>query len=172
MNRGLVLANLVGAIALAILCGFQWQTNRAVNLEIHDLEKSRQTQQTMLDERDRAIKGCTADLDSFRARVSSATTELAQTAAKSTDTERAVAQAAHERDTLKANVAEWTKAMAARDHELQAASAQLRALATERNDVVAKFNSLGEKYNQIVQTLNERTRQYNELVEKVQKAAP
>jgi len=170
MTRWIEPFNLLGVLALATLCGFQWQTNRSVNLEVHAMAIVRQELEVKLDERDRKIKGCAADLDSFRQQVTLAKTELEQTETRSSTTARAVAQAAHERDALKTSVADWAKAMTARDAELQAVGAQLRALAAERNDVVTKLNDLGEKYHQVVQTLNERTRQLNELAEKYEKA--
>jgi chromosome segregation ATPase len=169
MNRGLHLFNLAGVLALAVLCGVQWQSNRAVNLQVQALERTRQQQAARLKEHDQTIAGQAADLDRFRKEVTSAQAAVRQTEERSTASAQAVAQVTTERDQLKTSVAEWARAVTGREEQLQVLGTQLREVAAERNQVVTRFNELGDKLNEVVKTLNQRTRQCNELAERYQK---
>ena len=62
MNRRLQFINLFGVLALAVLCVFQWQRDRRLNLELTANEKTRQSQERQLAENTRIISGLTDDL--------------------------------------------------------------------------------------------------------------
>ena len=68
--------NFLGVVAVAILCGFQWQTNSRLNLEAQSLEKTKLEQAAKIDEQDRTIKNDAADLDDLRMRLSLSETAL------------------------------------------------------------------------------------------------
>ena len=171
MTRWLQGFNLFGVLALALLCGFQWQRNRRVSLEVEALTKVGGEQAAKLKEHDRAVKGCTADLESFRAQVASSQATLQQTEAQSSAAARTIAQVSNERDQLKASVASWSAAVASRDEQLKQVGERLRRAAEERNELVVKWNGLGEKYNALVKDLDERTRQLNELLGRQRRAS-
>jgi chromosome segregation ATPase len=177
MNRWLTLLNLAGVLAVALLCGLQWRANHAANLELNALERSRLELLGKLEEQDRTLRGCTADLDDFRGQVSSARDSLRQSEALSAAAGRTLDQLTRERDQLKRSVAEWAQALTAREERAQALNAQLQQLARERNEVVTQFNDLGSRYNQlngrykqVIDTLNERTRLLNELAGRFEQA--
>jgi chromosome segregation ATPase len=164
VNRWLQSFNLFGVLALAVLCGVQWQRNRRVNLEVEALIKSGAEQAGKLKEHDRAVKGCTADLESFRTQVANNHETLQLNEAKAGAAARLLAQITNERDQLKSSVASWTAAVTARDDQLKVVGERLRKAADERNELVTKWNGLGEKYNALVQQLADRTRQLNQLL--------
>jgi uncharacterized coiled-coil DUF342 family protein len=167
VNRTLQYANLLGVVALAILCAAQWKTNRAANLQTIHLEKVRLEQAAKLKEQENFSAGLAADLDQLRDHVSRGSTGLAETEARLAAAERDRAQLAAERDQLRASVTNWAHAVSERDSRLVEMNTQVRQLADDRNDAVTKFNEIAGKYNSVVQDLNNRTREYNALVEKV-----
>lgn len=155
MNRTLQVLNLLGVLALAVLCVVQWRANRAVNLEAAGLEKVRLDQAAKLTELEKSLKGQAADLDSFREQLGKTHESLRAAEAKIATLERDARQLAAERDQLKTAVEKWADAVAVRDARLAELDQQLRQLATDRNDAVQKFNDLAGKYNAVVKDLNE-----------------
>jgi septal ring factor EnvC (AmiA/AmiB activator) len=161
--------NLLGVIALAVLCGFQWEANRRANLREVALDKIRQEQTQKIAEQDRTIKGYIADLDDFRHRLERTEAALKQIenqlATVSGERDRAAAardQAVAERDQLlterekfKETLAKWMAAVGERDEALKKASSEVQALGKDRNEAVMKFNDLAVKYNGLVKDLNE-----------------
>ena len=171
MNRSLQVANLVGIVVLAAVCVFQWSINRSVNLEANRLEKVRIEQQQRIEEQDKSIKDCTADLDAFREQIQSLSRSFKESETKSTQYESKLTQAESDREQLKENVAKWTEAVRLRDEELKKARDQIQILANDRNGAVERFNELAEKYNAAVRDLNKRSEDFNALVEKYNKLA-
>jgi chromosome segregation ATPase len=161
MNRFVQCVNFLGVVALAVLCGSQWRSNRLANLQIGDLERTRMEQAAQIAERDKTIKRYAADLDEFRQRLTICETALKETEGKlsrmtaerdqlTAERNRLVA----ERDRLKATLDTWVAAVATRDAALKEASARLQQIARERNDAIARFNDLAGKYNEIVKRQN------------------
>jgi septal ring factor EnvC (AmiA/AmiB activator) len=136
MNRLIEYLNLFGIIALAVLCAAQWQTNGQLNHDVERLDQMRIEQTAKIAEQDATLKQTSSDLDDSRQRLS-----ISESALK--DAEVKLAVAAAERDQLKANLAKWTAALAARDDAI-------RKLSAERNDAIQKFNDLANKYNALV----------------------
>ena len=168
MNRTLQFVNLFGVVILAAVCGAQWTINRKVNLEANRLEKVRIEQQQQLEERDKAIKGQLADLDTFRERIQSLSKSMKESETKAAQFESKFTQAEADREQLKENIRKWTEAVQQRDQELTKARDQIQTLATNRNGAVERFNELAEKYNAVVKDLNKRSDEFNSLVEKIQ----
>ena len=133
--------NFAGVVALAVLCGFQWQTNSRVNLEAQSLQKTTLEQAAKIDEQTRTIKNDAADLDDLRGRLSLSESALA-------DDEATIKQ-------LKAAMDKWIAAVAQRDLALKQAGGQMQKLAAERNEAILKFNDLAGKYNAVVKQLND-----------------
>lgn len=166
MNRALQCFNLLGVIALAVLCTLQWRTNRTVNRQANELEKIHQEQTVKLADQDQALQGSAADLEHFREQLTRANAVVKENEARLKTTEREIAQLNNERDQLKSSVTHWADAVAVRDERLQEATAQLQTLAADRNDALQKFNDLAGKYNAVVSDLHARTTNYNALVER------
>jgi chromosome segregation ATPase len=164
--RALHIFNLIGVLALAALCVFQWRINRDLNLRTNGLEKTRLEQTARIEEQDKQIKGQAADLDAFREHLQRATADLKSAESNLVVSRHQALQLTSERDQLKGSISEWSKAVAQRDEQLTRASEQLNKLADDRNDAVAKFNDLAAKHNTIVEDLNSRTREFNSLVDR------
>ncbi len=155
MNRALQYFNLLGVVALAGLCAFQWQANRRVNLEANSLEKARLEQAAKITEAEKTLHGAQADLEGFRGQLTRASASLQETSEKLRVAERQLADLAAERDQLRASVTNWAAAVTARDERLKANAEQMQKLAADRNDSVTKFNELAAKYNGIVKDVND-----------------
>src|SRR5205814_2297683 len=138
-----------------------------LNLEVEALERTRQQQEQQIGERDRAIKGYTADLEEFRQRLTLAETQLKELddklGAMTRERNRLAAereQLVKQRDELKTSVEKWTAAVGERDVALKKRGEEIQKLAAERNESVAKFNELAGKYNVLVKDLDKaRARQ-------------
>jgi chromosome segregation ATPase len=161
MNRFLQLLNLLGILALGLLCILQWQSSRRLNLQINDLEQTRLNQNDQLAQQTQSIRGLTADLEDFRARLSKADGALKDTQSQLTSARAAIANLSSQRDQLQANITalkdsleKWTAAVAQRDEALKQAGDQLQKLANDRNDAISKFNDLAARYNNAVNELN------------------
>ena len=156
MNRFLQYANLIGVAALAVLCAFQWNVNRRVNLEASALEKTRLELNAKLAEHDKTIKGQAQDLDTFREQISLATTSLEETETKLAKAGREVAQLETEREQLKASVTNWAAAVTARDERIKEANERIQQLGTDLNASIRKFNELAEAHSQLVKNWNDQ----------------
>ena len=159
--------NLVGVLALAALCIFQWQRDRALNLEINRLEKARQQQEQKLAEQDKAARALNDDLAHFKQQFQGAHTNLAQLRVTVRELEREKAQLHTERDQLKSSVTNWSRAVAERDARLGEANGQLRDLTARLNETVQKFNELATNHNRAMQRFNELGSNYNAVVGEV-----
>lgn len=167
MNSFLQYFNLAGVLAMTGLCLVQWQVNREASLEAIRLEKTRLKQAASIQEKDQQVKGYQADLEDFRKHITSARLGANEARSNLTRVQLTARQLETERDQLKTSVTNWANAVAARDAHLRQFGEQLKSLATDRNDVVVKYNDLAEKYKGVVSDLNERTRQYQELVQRL-----
>ena len=149
--------NVLGILALAVLCAFQWKENRDANLRAVSLDKTCQEQADKL-------KGCLSDLDGFREQQDRCDADLAKAEAQAASLrserdqlasarDRAVAERDQVADAMKqskAIVDKWAAAVNERDESIKKAIGEINTLAKERNDAIAKFNELAEKYNALV----------------------
>lgn len=172
MNRSLPYINLLGVVALSVLCVFQWSTNRSANLEVARLEKVRIGQVTQLAEREKALQGCQGDLESFRTQLVEVNTRWKENEKKITSSDRELQQITAERDQLKTNITMWTEAVAVRDERLKKVNAEIQTLAADRNEAVTKYNELAAKQNQTVKDFNELIVKYNQLVSQATNPPP
>lgn len=154
MNRFLERLNLIGVIALAILCAFQWRVNRDVNTELNRLQKARQEQSAKAAEQEKTIAGQGADLEMFRAQLASARTGEKELRTRLAEAERASRQSEAEAEQLKSSLTNWVAAATQRDKQLERAAADLKSLAEARDDAIDKYNELARKHNQLVQDFN------------------
>jgi chromosome segregation ATPase len=143
MTRFFQYLNFIGVLALIGLCCIQWRTNRQLNLQAIDLEKTRLQQTAQIAEQDKTIKGYAEDLEDFRRRL-----ELSESAFK--EVEQKLDAMTAERDRLKIELDKWIVAVAERDAALKQASEQMQKLIAARDDAIEKFNELAVRYNKIV----------------------
>jgi chromosome segregation ATPase len=155
MNRSLQYFNLLGVVALGVLCVFQWQANRRANLDEIALEKTRQALTAKVEEQSNSLKNLTADLEGFREQLAKASVSAKESDAKLRAAEREISSLTAERDQLKTNVVTWAEAVAARDARLNGANEVIQKTAAERDKTIARFNTLAEKHNAVVKELNE-----------------
>lgn len=163
MNRTLTWLNLLGVLALAVLCAAQWRANRTANLEITRLEKVRLEQAGELKEAKETLAGATADLEQFREQLGRVTTEARAAEGKLSAVQDQVDQLTSEREQLKHSVTNWAAAVEARDGQLREANRRIQELADELNATILKFNALATNHNAVVQ-------RYNDLAEQVRPA--
>jgi len=156
--------NLFGVLALAALCIFQWQRDRALNLEINRLEKARQQQEQKISEQDKAARALSDDLAHFKQQFQGAHTNLAQLRVTTRELERQKAQLEIERDQLKSSVTNWSRAVTERDARLREANEQWRDLTARLNETVQKFNDLATNHNATARRFNELGSNYNRVV--------
>jgi chromosome segregation ATPase len=138
--------NLLGVIAVAVLCVVQWQRNRHLSLEVNRAEKIQLEQVERIGEREQMLLGLKADLAQFKEQVTKSRNELSDGRQK--------LQAA-EREQLKSSITNWASAVGERDERLKEADVQIRRLAEELNSSVLKFNELATNHNAVVKELNE-----------------
>ncbi len=160
----ILILNLIGVLALGVLCVSQWRMNRQLHGELDRLEEVRREQAAKLDERDRTINGQQADLDALRAHLTRVTGELGTSEELARQLTRQVAQLEDERAQLQEGGRKWADAVAARDGQIRSAQEQLREVVGRANETVTKYNELAGQYTALVETLNTRTREYHELV--------
>ena len=150
MNRFIQFFNFLGVLALAVLCTLQWGANSQLDRQIDHLEKNRDDQAAKITEQDKTLQDTQAASDDLRQRLAIAEPALqaAQTKLAAGDAERARLIA--ERDQLKATLAKWVAAIAARDDVLKQANEQILKLQNDNNASVQRYNDLANKYNALV----------------------
>lgn len=165
MTQFLQLMNLVGVAALAVLLAIQWDANSRLDQQVRSLDDTRQAQASKIVDLDKTIKGNAADLDDLHGRLTKAEATIA-------DDEKKLAIASAEKARLQSQVDQdqkivpkWQAAMAERDQILKQQRDQLDKLASDRtdlvnkyNDLFAKYNDLANKYNSVVSDLNNRSK--------------
>jgi chromosome segregation ATPase len=155
MNRRLQFFNLFGVLALTALCVVQWQSNRQLNLEANQLEKTRQAQQQRISEQEEIARDLSEDLIRFKEQVKAQHDDLDEAKKKMHETERAVATLTVERSELRESVTHWTNAVTQRDALVKEANDRILELSTYLNASIQKYNDLATNYNYVVQELNE-----------------
>lgn len=154
MNRFLERVNLVGVIALAGLCAFQWRVNREVNSEVIRLQKAQHEQSAKIAEQAKTIAGQDADLETFRGRLMAAKSKEMELRGKLAESERMNRQLAGEGEQLKSSLANWVAAVNDRDNQLERATADLKSLVESRDVAIEKYNALAKTHNQLVADFN------------------
>jgi chromosome segregation ATPase len=147
--------NLLGVLALVLLCVAQWQHNRQLNLEVNRLEKVRLDHEAKLVEQEQTMRGLNADLAQFKEEFTKSRSELSDARQKLGTAERGALQVTIDSDQLKSSITNWAAAVAARDERLKEANAQIRRLAGELNSSARQFNALATNYNAVVKDLND-----------------
>lgn len=162
MNRRLQVFNLIGVIALALVCVLQWRRDRALNLELNHSEKTRLEQQGKLAEQEKNLRGLSDDLALFKEQLTRAQSEAGDARKQLREAENKNESLASARDQLQESVTNWANAVTARDRLIAEANENIsqlnertRALTEQLNASILKFNELGTNYNSVVKTLNE-----------------
>lgn len=164
MKRTLAWMNLCGVLVLAALCVVQWQRDRRSSMEIHGLEKARQSQHDKIAEQENTANGLKSDLAHFKVQFKEAHADAQQARTTARKMEQENVQLTLERDQLKASVTNWAAAVAARDESLQELNERLRATSTRLNQSIVKFNELATNYNASVKGFNDLATNYNSVV--------
>ena len=161
--------NLVGVVALVVLCAIQWQVNREYNLRVIALDGTRQQQAAAIADRDTTIAGYKSDLEEFRKRLEKSESALKDLEKKidglteardKANAERDAAASARDealadRDALKKSLDSWIAAVKQRDEALKKAGQDAEQWLKGRNDAVTRFNDLATKYNALVKDWND-----------------
>lgn len=155
MNQRLQFLNLFGVLALAALCVVQWQSNRQLNLETNQLEKTRQAQQQKISEQEQTARGLSEDLTGFKEQVKTQREDLDDTKKKLHEREGAVKGLTAERNELRESVTNWANAVTQRDALVKEANRRILELSTNLNGSIQKYNELATNYNSVVQELND-----------------
>ena len=162
--------NLLGVLALAVLCAVQWQRDRRLNLEINLLERGRLAQQEKISEQEKAAAGVSADLARFKEQFKEAHTDANDARKAVRDFEQKHEQIIRERDQLRMSVTNWSAAVTARDESLKQANERLRDTTLRLNESILKFNELASNYQTSVQRFNDLATNYNSVVTQLNEA--
>ena len=154
MNRRLQYLNLLGVLALAALCVFQWRTDGRLNREINRLEKTRIDHARKIGEQEQALKGANDDLNLFKEQFSRAQADLNDARRKLDETERENLQLNSACVQLRESITNWANAVAERDTRLAEANQRINELADRLNESIRKYNELASNYNGVVEDLN------------------
>jgi septal ring factor EnvC (AmiA/AmiB activator) len=157
LKRALPMLNFFGVLVLAVVCVVQWQRDRALNLEIQRLEKTRQQQEAKLAEQEKAARGLNEDLGQFKQRFQQIHGEATGSRTNLQRLERDHRQLIGERDQE-------------RDAQLKEAASQIRDLSARLNESVTRYNQLTTNYNAAIQRFNELATNYNSVVEQLNAA--
>lgn len=172
MNRVLTWFNLVGVLALALLCVLQWRANRHLNLEWIQGERHRQEQAAALEQQATTAADQASDLAGLRDHLARATKERQDAHTQLALVERQFGQALAKTDQLQAALTNWTAAVAARDARLKEATEQWRAALQERNDTVTRFNELAVRYNRLVQDFDALQERFARVLTNASRPSP
>jgi multidrug efflux pump subunit AcrA (membrane-fusion protein) len=149
MNRVLTFANLIGVLALAGLCFFQWHTGSAMGEENYRLTKSEYGLTEKVSDQQKSLSEDASELQNLRDQLSAAQASAKADEAKLASATEENKQLAAQRTQLKASLDQWVSAVAARDAAIKQAGAQVQKISTERNEVQLRLNDLITKYNQL-----------------------
>lgn len=152
MNNRLNYLNLLGVLALAVLCIAQWQRDRRLNLELGHLDQMRLQQATKIDEQASQLKGLNEDLGQLKTSLADEQSLRSQIEQKVTSTENTNQQLLLERDQLKAAITNWANAVAVRDERMKEANARIEQLANDLNASIRKYNELATNRNAAVKS--------------------
>ena len=134
--------NLLGVLIVTAICVGQWRRDRALNLEVNQLERTRHEQASRLVDQEKLLGDANADLTQFKEQFNQSKTELKDTREKLRIAERDFRQLTLERDQLRISVTNWAAAVILRDERLKESAEQTRRLSGELNGSIRKFNEL------------------------------
>jgi septal ring factor EnvC (AmiA/AmiB activator) len=143
MNRIISMLNLLGVVALVLLCCVQWQRNSRLENQAVDLQNVQFQQAATIDQQKRTIKDDAIDLSDLRQRLT-----MSESALQETREEKD--RLAIENAQLKKSLQQWTQAVQQRDKVIAHANDLIQMLAKQRNEAVQKFNNLADAYNGLV----------------------
>jgi chromosome segregation ATPase len=146
--------NLIGVLALAVLCCAQWRHDRQVHMEVNQREKAIMELSRKLSEAEQNAKAAADDLTEFKTQFAKSRNDLADSLQKLRLAERQTNQLTLERDQLKAGITNWAAALSIRDERLKEANLEITRLSQELNASVLKFNELVKNYNRAVAQLS------------------
>jgi septal ring factor EnvC (AmiA/AmiB activator) len=148
MMRFFSVTNFVGVLAVAWLCGIQWQTNSRLEAHVRELNQIRQDQSAKLGEQARSLKDDATDMEDLRQR-------LMMSESEATKLVQQRDELVEEKKQLIAAMEKWVAAVKQRDAALKQAAADIQTLVQQRNDAIAKFNDLANKYNNVVKEMQD-----------------
>lgn len=154
MKAGLHYFNLLGVLALAILCVAQWQHDRQLNLDLNRSERLRLEQTAKIGGLEAARKGLEEDLGQLKAAFSAqqgANAQVARDLVLSISTNQ---QLLAEQQTWRATLTNYAQTVAIQNDRIKEANARIEALASNLNQSIGKYNRLVTNYNAVVGELN------------------
>jgi chromosome segregation ATPase len=154
MNKALEKLNLLGVLALAALCVFQWRVNREANTAVMRMEKAQQQQSAKIAEQEKEIAGNRADLESFRSQLMTTKTSETELNRQVAEAEKANRQLTAEVHGLKESLTNWVAAVRERDAQLQRAAKEIQGVVESRDEAIEKYNTLAKTHNQLVADVN------------------
>jgi len=155
MNDQLKYVNLLGVLALTVLCLCQWTHDRRLNLQLKRLDQVRLEQSAKIDEQASQLKGLNEDLGQLKTSLATERSLRSQVQQKLETAQAASEQLTLERDQFKTAISNWANAVALRDERMKEANARIEELAADLNASVRKYNALVTNYNAVVKALGE-----------------
>ena len=154
MKPGLQHFNLLGVLALALLCVVQWQHDRRLNLQLNQSERLRREQATRIGDLEAAQKGLNEDLGQIKQAFSAK-----QRAGAQVDHELALNLSTNqllraEQERLKSALTNYTQTVAIQNERIKEANHRIEDLASNLNESIRKFNDLVTNFNGVVGELN------------------
>src|SRR5690349_7464292 len=107
MNKALEKLNLLGVLALAALCVFQWRVNREANTAVVKMEKAEHALNVKIAEQEKEIAGNRADLETFRSQLMATKSSEAEFSRKFAEADKANRQLTVEVEGLKESLTNW-----------------------------------------------------------------
>ena len=154
MNVKLNWFNLIGVVALTVLCVIQWQHDRRLNLELNRSERSQMEQAAKLAEETRALDGVTQDLSQLKGSLAEKQAALLQSVRDQQRSNRSNLVLAAECARLKAAITNWSDTVNLQNSRIGEANARIEQLAADLNASILKFNELVTNYNAVAGELN------------------
>lgn len=162
--------NLAGVLALAVLCGFQWQANRRSELHGIRMDAVRMELASRVGDLQRLLTNSVSDVEVFRNQITGSNTEIRELKQQLETSERRKDHLELESVQLRSSLSNWMAAVAIRDERIRDSTDRLNRLASGQREAVAKINELVGQYNDVTRLLNERTQMLKETTERTNKA--
>lgn len=148
--RNLERWNLIGVIAVAILCLSQWHRNRELNRELNLQIRRNHELTTQLDDRERDVELARTESNGFKDRL--ALTELNETKLKEElgQSFTTLRRLELERSQLRMAISNWQEAVVIRDRRLSESDQAQRKLTDSLKEGTARYNQLATNYNTLI----------------------
>jgi hypothetical protein len=154
MNHRLSLLNLIGVLALAVLCVLQWRHDRLLNLTLVHSEQVRSGQETELADQTKKLGGLNEDLSQLKTSLTDEHRQLLQAETKWQTANATNEFLVLERNQLRESLTNWISAVTLRDDQIKQANGRVTRLSLDLNTSIHKFNALVTNYNAVVEDLN------------------